>query len=190
MTVKYANSASAHTKKLIRDQFIQLLHEKNSIDKVNVTELVARAQISRSTFYAHYNSVAAVADDLRDETLKEFFQKVEVQRPEDVDNYFQQIFNYVKANDDFLRLLMSSTQVVTMALHMSDIYKRKLYELLENEPQITNKRLLEVEIGTVCDGLVMQLIRYYRGESTANLEDIVSCAKTAYHHLWQRRCRQ
>ena len=42
------------TRRLLKENLIELLREK-PIDKISVTELCKRAEINRSTFYAHYN---------------------------------------------------------------------------------------------------------------------------------------
>ena len=43
-----------YTKMVLEDSLIQLLQEK-PIDKVSITEICQKADINRSTFYAHYN---------------------------------------------------------------------------------------------------------------------------------------
>lgn len=74
MKAKNLNASSVKTRNLIRDTFAELLYEKKNINKITVTELVQRADINRSTFYSHYDDVRHVAEDIKAETLKAFFE--------------------------------------------------------------------------------------------------------------------
>ena len=53
--MKKENQRIMITRRLLKENLIELLKEK-SIDKISVTELCQRAEINRSTFYAHYSA--------------------------------------------------------------------------------------------------------------------------------------
>lgn len=52
--MKKENQRIMITRRLLKENLIEMLKEK-SIDKISVTELCQRAEINRSTFYAHYS---------------------------------------------------------------------------------------------------------------------------------------
>ena len=52
--MKKENQRIMLTRRLLKETLIAMLKEK-PIDKISVTELCRRAEINRSTFYAHYN---------------------------------------------------------------------------------------------------------------------------------------
>lgn len=52
--MKKENQRIMITRRLLKENLIELLKEK-PIDKISVTELCRRAEINRSTFYAHYS---------------------------------------------------------------------------------------------------------------------------------------
>lgn len=54
MKAEYKSAVRSRT--LIKRAFLELLREK-SIDKITVTDIVARADINRGTFYAHYDDI-------------------------------------------------------------------------------------------------------------------------------------
>lgn len=56
------------TKQYIKQALIGILQEK-SFEQITVTELCKRADISRITFYAHYNDKFALADEMFAEML-------------------------------------------------------------------------------------------------------------------------
>lgn len=57
-----------YSKKMIRESLYELMKEK-PINKISVTEICARADVNRSTFYAYYTDIY----DLNQKIIKEFF---------------------------------------------------------------------------------------------------------------------
>ena len=60
MKVQGLNSSSKKTRNLIKKTFAELINEKKELNKITVTELVKRAEITRSTFYTHYDDIYEV----------------------------------------------------------------------------------------------------------------------------------
>ena len=61
------NKRSQETQQKIEDAFVALLQEK-SLHEVEASEICELAQINRSTFYAHYDSVSALANAFSEKT--------------------------------------------------------------------------------------------------------------------------
>lgn len=59
---------TVYSKKMIRESLYELMREK-PLDKISVTEICARADVNRSTFYAYYTDIY----DLHQQIIKEFF---------------------------------------------------------------------------------------------------------------------
>ena len=70
MKVKNLNASSKKTKNLIKETFAILMNEKKELNNITVTELVNKANITRSTFYTHYDNIYDVAKDFQNETLE------------------------------------------------------------------------------------------------------------------------
>lgn len=182
MKVKNLNNSSLKTKTLIKDTFAEILYEQRNIEKISVTELVRRANINRSTFYSHYDDIWQVAEDIKSETMKAFFENKAINTVGDIIPFFDEIYKYIKKNDDFFRLMFNSDEVTGFVVRLGKICKDKIYRVLKDNPKITNKSLLEVEISAFSDGLAMQFIRYYHNDYSVTLEEIIDCGK-----LW---CKQ
>lgn len=56
------------SRRLISDALLELLDEK-PLDKITVTDITKRADVSRGTFYLHFESVADVISRLQDDYL-------------------------------------------------------------------------------------------------------------------------
>ena len=77
----------------IENAFVSLLRDKE-LNKISVTELCEAAKIDRSTFYANYEDISALANEIT--------AKIEKQLEEQphTDGEFAWIFEYVQANKD------------------------------------------------------------------------------------------
>ncbi len=66
-----ANRRTQKTKREIKGAFLALL-SKNSLEKVKVTEIIELAEVSRATFYLHFEDIYAVYDSVKEDILNEF----------------------------------------------------------------------------------------------------------------------
>ena len=73
MKAQNLNNSSKKTRKLIKKVFAEMLSEKRELGKISVSELCARAEISRGTFYSHYDDIYGVAEDYENEIMGLFF---------------------------------------------------------------------------------------------------------------------
>lgn len=59
---------SLRSKQMLRQAFIDLLAERD-VEKITVAEITRRADLSRNTFYAHYQDVYAILEEIQAEYL-------------------------------------------------------------------------------------------------------------------------
>lgn len=81
---EYRNAV--RSRRLICDALLELLEEK-PLEKITVTDIANRADVSRGTFYLHYESVSHVISELQDayiDQMDQFFSTLEI--PFTVDN--------------------------------------------------------------------------------------------------------
>ena len=81
----------------INAAFSSLLQNKELRD-ITVTDICEIAGIERSTFYAHYNDVAALANDYAAQIEKQ------VSEQPHKENDFSWIFEYIKEHPDFFKI--------------------------------------------------------------------------------------
>lgn len=56
------------SQKLIREAFLELVQVKE-LDRITVAEITQRADLSRNTFYTHYQDIYAVLEELQNEAM-------------------------------------------------------------------------------------------------------------------------
>lgn len=90
-----------YTKSVIRESFLSLLREK-PVEKITVTELCAKADINRSTFYAHYLDVY----DLKEKLEQSFFEEMSaVFHRTEWDSFMLDMALALQKNDHFCQAL-------------------------------------------------------------------------------------
>ena len=94
-----------YTKSVIEEAFLSIVHEK-PLSKVTVSEICARAEINRGTFYRYYLDVYDLADKMADEGLERVRKAISGESGKD----------FKKALADMLRFLKEDSRLFYLAL--------------------------------------------------------------------------
>lgn len=99
-----------YTRRTMQDALIELLHEK-TLGAITVKELCERADVNRSTFYAHYDSIEEMMHDIEDETMDWITGALDqlLAQPDaaGIEHIIGHICQYIADNRNHLRVLMS-----------------------------------------------------------------------------------
>lgn len=117
------------TKQAIVTAFLELLEEKKDIDKISITDITKKADISRSTFYFHYNGTYELVDEICDTFTKQIYALI-VKAHHDMPGengylyMYNEILGYLYENQTTTRLLLMSPSEADMTKKIcDDIYK-------------------------------------------------------------------
>ncbi len=179
MKVQGLNNSSKKTKRLIRKVFAEMLSEKNDLENISVSELCRRAEISRGTFYSHYDDIYGVAEEYENELIDTFFDNVRLVNSQNIMQFIDSIFEYFKQNDENYRLLCNSNDFILAAKKLTTIATGKFLELCMNDDRIQKRSYIELDIRIFLEGLFCEYARYCRGYSAVTLEDLY-----AYTKIW------
>ena len=108
MKVRNLNNSSAKTRKLIKNTFFKMLAEKKEIGKITVSELTERAEISRATFYAHFDDIYCVVEEFENELIEKFFTNAKLLATDDYEKFFDAIFEYIQENNENYKMMCAS----------------------------------------------------------------------------------
>ena len=170
MKVQCLNSSSIKTRNLIKKTFANLINEKKELDKVTVTELVKRANITRSTFYTHYQNIDEVALEYQLQTIELLCnEELKLYSKSDILNYFDNIFLCLKENEKTYKLLLTADESIFFLEKLKNIASKKIFETMKN---ISNEKYLELSISFLMTGIVTELLKYFRNESKYSLEEL------------------
>ena len=123
MKVQNLNNSSLKTRKLIKDTFIQMVSEKNKMSKITVSELVQRANISRATFYSHFDDIYSVMEEFEEELIGNFFTNAKLLATDNYEKFFDEIFSFLKQNDENYKMMSRSDDVLFSAKRLAFLAK-------------------------------------------------------------------
>ena len=172
MKSKNLNNSSKKTCKLIKSVFAELIAEKQELGKISVSELCARADISRGAFYSHYDDIYSVAEDYENELIDAFFDNATLISAVDVYQFIDTFFGYIKANHQNYRLLCRSNDMLFAAKRLTGIISGKFLELCNNDSRIRNKKYVELEINVFVEGLLCEYIKFCRNYVSYSFEEL------------------
>ncbi len=173
MKATYRNSI--RTKKMIREAFAELVSQKQDIAKITVKELVEKADISKSTFYCHYQDIYAVIEEfekellsLLDETLNTYVKD----HQEEFAPYIGRIIQHLKENENLYKKIIVSdlpNQFIDKlkSICIDRINKDVHLDALSSDPSV---RMFEIDFLT--NGIIHMLVDYFKGEIDLSLDKI------------------
>ena len=154
-----------------------MLSEKKELGKVSVSELCARAEISRGTFYAHYDDIYGVAEDYENELIDVFFDNARLLTQKGPEQFVDTVFSYIRQNNENYKLLCRSNDLIFAAKKLTAIASAKFLELSYGDPRIRNRQYIELEINLFLDGLLCEYVRYCRDYTETTLDDLYGYTK-------------
>lgn len=188
MKVRNLNNSSVKTRKLIKDTFIKLLSEKREIKKITVCELVERAEISRATFYAHFDDIYGVASEFEKEIIDKFFTNAKLLASDDCDKFFDELFVFLKENDENYKMMFRSNDFLFSAQKLSSLVINKFMELCKDDPAIRDREFIETEISIFVEGLLSEYIKYCHGISASTPQQLYDYTRSWYKKFRKQRC--
>lgn len=124
----------SRTHKMIKKAFFELM-DSIGFEKITVQTLTKKAMISRTTFYLHYKDKYDLLDKIENEIL-DGLENIAIDLPieEIVRNglstgrvFLLNVYNYVKENKDFFRLIMSENGDPSFYFKLHETMKKNIY---------------------------------------------------------------
>ena len=178
MKLKGINSSSQKTKNLIKKNFALLVKEKKEINKITVTELVKRANITRGAFYSHYDNIYQVASEFQEEILELFFNPEK--KFNNIYDYFDQVIVFLKKHENTYKMLLTTDDTLIFMKRLNKKICNELYSHLKEN----NTKTLELNISFFTDGTINLFIKYFRDELNMSLDEINEYIKNMFQYMF------
>lgn len=168
---EYRNSL--RSKRMIREAFAELIKERQDISKITVTEIVDRADISKSTFYCHYKDIYAVADEFGDEIIdlmnKTLDAYIKHNNPDDIQTYANQIIKALLLNESLYRKLLSSDMTYSFIEKLKAIFIEKVSKGVKLKTLSLNPTVRRVEINIIANSIIYTFVDYFKSDDRLGL---------------------
>ena len=139
--------------------------------KITVSELSERAEITRGTFYNHYNNLYEVAEDLEGELEGALFSRSgKLKTVEEVDAYLDEIFNFFEQHSDLYREILRGD--------VTPIFLKRLEKEINTQVTAVARNLeiwtpeLEMDVLFLVNGTMAIVQKHFQEEVELTLEEI------------------
>ena len=168
------NQRTRLSKMLFKNALMDLLKEKGSINKVSVRELCDRAELNRSTFYAHYQEPNDLLIEIETELLdatEEHLKKIGAENEIGAHKYILSFLHYIRQNDKpFRALLIDSTDPEFRSRFM----QQTIIQFVENLRIVLPKELEQYIFSYILNGSTGIIIQWIRSDYAADENEIVN----------------
>lgn len=106
---KKNNQRTRLSKMLLKDALLDLLSETGSIEIISVRTLCERAELNRSTFYAHYTQPQDLLNEIEDELLENaalHLEKIGRANSMSAGEFLLSFLQFIRKNDKEFRILL------------------------------------------------------------------------------------
>lgn len=175
MEKKREYRSAVRSRRLIREAFLELVREK-PFEKITITDIVNRADLNRSTFYAHYGDIYAVVEEIQDEIVSrnmELIRSIKYRNIlRDPMPYLQGITAILQENIDLLRHLGHTAQ---LHARLDDFRRLMVNDILlfsDLPEQIRSSREFAIQVHFFFGGIMNTYQQWAEGKLECSLEEI------------------
>ena len=169
--------SSIRSRRMIREAFLELLEEK-AFGKITVTDIVNRADLNRSTFYAHYPDVMGVVEEIQDEIIEKNLLLINNMKYRNILRdpvpYLNSICNTLEENIQLYSKLGHTSDV---HLHL-DKYRRVMADAIMNHEEIPEEirqaPFFRIRIQFFVGGIMNTYQQWAEGKLDSTLTEITA----------------
>lgn len=180
MAEQTRNRNALRSQKLLKKAFSELLAEK-PFDKITVTDITRRADLSRGTFYAHYENTSDLLKDMVNDIISKLFSVVDTAATsgffQDPDPIIKLIGDYVQQEESLYRTLCGTSAADTFISFMKQCIVNRVLEQVDASDYELSELELRVSVTCLAGGIVDLYIAWLRGEfGDATVEEVGAVA--------------
>jgi len=174
------------SRRMIREAFVELLHEK-PFEKITATDIINRSGLNRSTFYAHYPDVKGIIDEITGEIFAMFQQMLSEmdfsQFLNDPEPNLKKVVSFLEGNQDLYRLLGQSDMELIYLNRMKKVLIRQVLEMPNLPTMGLSKTSVDIRIRMLLSGVIDAYRDWFSGEIDCTLEALTSEVANITHTL-------
>lgn len=175
MTERKENRSARRSRRLIREAFEQLLAEKE-FTKITITDIMERADLSRTTFYVHYPDIFGIVEEMQNEILQknmQIFSNIEYR------NILKDPMPYLECISNILRESMDLYRKVGYP-ESGELKKARFQILMENDiinnsdipAAVRNSPYFAIRVNFFLGGIMNVYQHWADGELSCSLEEV------------------
>ena len=176
MAEKKEYRSATRSRRFIRQALMDLLREK-SFEKITVTDIVNRADINRSTFYAHYTDVRALMEEIQNEFVEralsvvkemDFLELIHSPVP-----FLRKLIDIANENRELYTIVGKTMLTMSQLEKIKVILVEKALNLPEIPEEIRSRKDFKIRLHFFVGGIINVYQQYLIGNLDATTEEII-----------------
>ncbi|KNZ41608.1 TetR/AcrR family transcriptional regulator [Acetobacterium bakii] len=175
MGEKAEYKSAIRSRRLIREAFLELIQEKD-VEKITVTDIITRADINRGTFYAHYQDIRDLMEQIGNEIiakvmgfLDEFHYRHFLQDPLPL---LSKIADWLEEDLEYYRILMNASKSEAFLVKLKEIFIRQMETDSDIPEHIKKTPEFSIHLHFMSGGIINLYQVWLRGDLKCSLQDI------------------
>ena len=167
--------SAIRSRKMIKEAFLELLEEKD-INKITVTDIVNKADLNRSTFYAHYIDVRAITEEMENEVIDKM---IEILKKFEFKNFFNnptplllEVSRFLENNEDTYRILLKVNDAETFLKKLKNEFTKYMMTDTDIPEYLKNTKMVNLRISYFAGGIINMYQDWFNGNLNCSLNDI------------------
>lgn len=165
---------SARSRRMLRQAFVELLADRD-VEKITVAEITRRADLSRNTFYAHYQDVYAILEEIEAEYLDglnayldEAMEKGEIDDPLPL---LRRVVDFVDADRETTRVLIGKREASAFIDKLRHVFLERIVLKIDQVP-LRDRDGFMTFADFMAYGIVGLIQEYLRDELTLTADEL------------------
>lgn len=172
------------TKRSLKRAFSELMRNKKS-DKISVSELCSKAEVSHSTFYNHFKGIDDFIDSVRNEMVSGFINvaKKVFDTMEDGSLRTKELFGFIEKNQGFILSMRNNTRFGEKLFGFPQQFAESFYEIVSSKYDCT-KYDSHLAFYLICYCAWSSLFQPY-GDDIMPANQVMDIAYSMFKHLFK-----
>ncbi len=170
------NQRTRLSKKMFQNAILELMEEKGGVEKISVRELCERAELNRSTFYAHYAEPREVLAEAEEDVLaetSEHIKKIGAQKKGGGKEFVSSFLRYIRENDKVFRVLLVTAADPAFKSRFIQISLLSLFEHMQLTMEEEKQQYIYSYLLNGSFGVITQWIRSDYAAAVPELVDLL-----------------
>ena len=154
---------------------MELLKEKD-FEKITVTDIVNRADINRSTFYAHYRDIYAVVEEIQDEIVNCSVELLSALKYKSIFKdpmpFLQTLIAPVVENRELYKLLWQSNFAQQQLEKLKKVFVAQTMNSPEIPEEMRQSRMFAIRVNFFIGGIINTYQQWLQGDLDSTVEEI------------------
>ena len=180
---KHINRKIQYTRKAIKESYLTLL-EKKERNRISVTELTELADINRATFYAHYQDIDTLSQEIEREMAQHVVDAMENLYAIDLDKHrdsiIDDLFAALVENKEMCVWFMDDQSTGSGSRYIYDYAKRKYIPVWKRYKEMTDVQA-EQFLAFIYNGAYGFVKNWYQSGFVGDMETVKSQLKELIH---------